>query len=75
MANSSYQSFETELRHFFTVLLIGGVPFAVASIFQSFALPRGYKGIRNEQLLAKDQATFDMWNYSAYNLVKSDDVC
>jgi hypothetical protein len=73
MANLSSHLIETNLRELFAILLMVGFPFALAFVFQSIAIPKGYSGIRNELLSPKDQKTFNMWKYTAYGLVKSDD--
>lgn len=49
------------------------LPFAFSYIFDRLALPKGYTGIRNEQLLPKDQETFDLWRFREYKLIKEED--
>jgi hypothetical protein len=48
-------------------------PFVLAYIFQIATLPKGYSGIRNEQLKDQDREAFDMWKFSAYDLIETKD--
>ncbi|PVI03952.1 hypothetical protein DM02DRAFT_611902 [Periconia macrospinosa] len=66
-----------QLNEFFRAAVIlaplGSLPFAFSYIFERLALPKGYTGIRNEQLLPKDQQGFDLWRFREYELLKEED--
>lgn len=72
---NNYASTNVEfiLRSIVLVSVMIMPPFVLAYIFQIATLPKGYNGIRNEQLKARDRETFDMWKFSEYDLIETKD--
>jgi hypothetical protein len=60
-----------KLREILVVAILLGVPFMFYFLHGYFALPKGYDGIRNEQLVSKkDRWHFDLWKHSTYNVME-----
>jgi hypothetical protein len=58
-------------REILVVMIMLGFPFVLYFLHGFFALPRGYDGIRNEQLLSrKDRWHFDLWKHSTYKVIE-----
>lgn len=55
----------------FLLMILIGFPFLSAFLFEIIALPKGYRGIRNEQLLQKyagRTGSFDMYKFKDFEV-------
>lgn len=60
-----------KVREILVVAILLGTPFMFYFLHGFFALPKGYNGIRNEQLLCKkDRWHFDLWKHSTYKVME-----
>lgn len=73
MASELRNTFDQQLREIVVAIFLIGLPF-IFTLPQLLRLPRGYQGIRNEQLSHKDQRDFDIWKFASYDLVVGEDT-
>ena len=59
---------QSELTSYILLSIFLSTPFLLAYLFSILTLPKGYNGIRNDQLNDKDRWCFELRNWEGYEV-------